>query len=240
MSSRHWPRTEPLGLRFRGDDGPVAVLSRNDLAEYLPLLAKGALVTVEVFVCALVVATLLGMVWALMRVSRVRALSRFSKALINIIRGIPILVQLFYIYFVFPEIGIQLSAFEAGVIGLGFAYSCYMAEVFRAGIEAVDPGQVEAAQSLGMSRVLILWRVVLPQAFKIALPPYGNTCIMLLKDTSQTSIITVAELSFQGRLIASSTFKNTEIFTLVAVWYLAMCVPLILLVGRLEKKFGRK
>ena len=216
------------------------MLSRNDLAEYLPLLAKGALVTVEVFACALVVATLLGMVWALMRVSRVRALSRFSRALINIIRGIPILVQLFYIYFVFPEIGIQLSAFEAGVIGLGFAYSCYMAEVFRAGIEAVDPGQVEAAQSLGMSRVLILWRVVLPQAFKISLPPYGNTCIMLLKDTSQTSIITVAELSFQGRLIASSTFKNTEIFTLVAVWYLAMCVPLILLVGRLEKKFGRK
>jgi polar amino acid transport system permease protein len=216
------------------------VLSRNDLAEYLPLLAKGALVTVEVFVCALVVATLLGLVWALMRVSRVRALSGFSKVLINAVRGIPILVQLFYIYFVFPEIGIQLSAFEAGVIGLGFAYSCYMAEVFRAGIEAVDPGQVEAAQSLGMGRALILWRVVLPQAFKISLPPYGNTCIMLLKDTSQTSIITVAELSFQGRLIASSTFKNTEIFTLVAVWYLAMCVPLILLVGRLEKKFGRK
>jgi polar amino acid transport system permease protein len=216
------------------------VLSRNDLAEYLPLLAKGALVTVEVFLCALVVATLLGLVWALMRVSRVRALSRFSKVLINAIRGIPILVQLFYIYFVFPEIGIQLSAFEAGVIGLGFAYSCYMAEVFRAGIEAVDPGQLEAAQSLGMRRALILWRVVLPQAFKIALPPYGNTCIMLLKDTSQTSIITVAELSFQGKLIASSTFKNTEIFTLVAVWYLAMCVPLIILVGRLEKKFGRK
>ena len=216
------------------------MLSRNEVAEYLPLLAQGALVTVEVFACALVVATLLGLVWALMRVSSVRIFSGFSKALINVIRGIPILVQLFYIYFVFPEIGIQLSAFEAGVIGLGFAYSCYLAEVFRSGIEAVDPGQVEAAQSLGMGRALILWRVVLPQAFKIALPPYGNTCIMLLKDTSQASIITVAELSFQGKLIASSTFKNTEIFTLVAVWYLAMCVPLILLVGQLEKKFGRK
>jgi polar amino acid transport system permease protein len=216
------------------------VLSRNEVAEYLPLLAQGALVTVEVFACALVVATLLGLIWALMRVSSVRVLSGFSRALINVIRGIPILVQLFYIYFVFPEIGIQLSAFQAGVIGLGFAYSCYLAEVFRSGIEAVDPGQVEAAQSLGMSRALILWRVVLPQAFKIALPPYGNTCIMLLKDTSQASIITVAELSFQGKLIASSTFKNTEIFTLVAVWYLAMCVPLILLVGQLEKKFGRK
>ena len=216
------------------------MFSRNDLAEYLPLLAAGALVTVQVFAFALVVATLLGLVWALMRVSKVRELSGFSKALINIIRGIPILVQLFYIYFVFPEIGIQLSAFQAGVIGLGFAYSCYLAEVFRSGIEAVDPGQVEAAQSLGMGRALILWRVVLPQAFKIALPPYGNTCIMLLKDTSQASIITVAELSFEGKLIASSTFKNTEIFTLVAIWYLAMCVPLILLVGQLEKKFGRK
>jgi len=216
------------------------VISRADLAEYLPLLGKGALITVEVFVCSLAVATLLGMVWALMRVSGVRSLMQFSKVLINVIRGIPILVQLFYIYFVFPEIGVQLSAFQAGVIGLGFAYSCYMAEVFRSGIEAVDPGQVEAAQSLGMRRALILWRVVLPQAFKISLPPYGNTCIMMLKDTSQTSIITVAELSFQGKLIASSTFKNTEIFTLVALWYLVMCVPLILIVGQLEKKFGRK
>ena len=216
------------------------MISRADLAEYLPLLGQGALITVEVFVCSLAVATLLGMVWALMRVSGVRSLMLFSKVLINVIRGIPILVQLFYIYFVFPEIGVQLSAFQAGVIGLGFAYSCYMAEVFRSGIEAVDPGQVEAAQSLGMRRALILWRVVLPQAFKISLPPYGNTCIMMLKDTSQTSIITVAELSFQGKLIASSTFKNTEIFTLVALWYLVMCVPLILIVGQLEKKFGRK
>jgi polar amino acid transport system permease protein len=216
------------------------VITRQDFAEYLPLLAQGALVTVEVFALALIVATLLGMVWALMRVSGVKALTVSSKLLINTIRGIPILVQLFYIYFVFPEIGIQLSAFEAGVIGLGFAYSCYMAEVFRSGIEAVDPGQVEAAESLGMSRALILWRVVLPQAFKISLPPYGNTCVMLLKDTSQASIITVAELSFQGKLIASSTFKNTEIFTLVAIWYLLMCIPLILIVGRLERKFGRK
>jgi polar amino acid transport system permease protein len=216
------------------------VFASKDLAEYLPLLAHGALITVEVFALALIVATALGLGWALMRVSQLRVLSGFSKALINTIRGIPILVQLFYIYFVFPDIGIQLSAFEAGVIGLGFAYSCYMAEVFRSGIEGVDPGQVEAAQSLGMSRVKILWRVVLPQSFKIALPPYGNTCVMLLKDTSQASIITVAELSFQGKLIASSTFKNTEVFTLVALMYLVMCFPLIIIVGRLEKRFGRQ
>jgi polar amino acid transport system permease protein len=114
-----------------------------------------------------------------------------------------------------------------------------MAEVFRGGIEAVDPGQVEAAKSLGMGRAMTLWRVVLPQAFKVALPPYGNTCIMLIKDTSQASIITVAELSFQSKVIAASTFKNAEVFTEVAVFYLILCIPLIMVVGRLEKRFGR-
>lgn len=218
----------------------MAAFELKDLIEFAPILAQGAVVTVEVFACALIVATLLGMVWALMRVSGIPVFAGFSKALINTIRGIPILVQLFFIYFVLPDIGIQLSAFQAGFIGLGFAYSCYMAEVFRGGIEAIDPGQVEAAKSLGMGRAMTLWRVVLPQAFKVALPPYGNTCIMLIKDTSQASIITVAELSFQSKVIAASTFKNAEVFTLVAVFYLLLCIPLIMIVGRLEKRFGRR
>jgi polar amino acid transport system permease protein len=217
----------------------MAAFEYKDLIEFSPILAQGALVTVQVFVCGLIVATMLGMIWALMRVSGIPILVVFSKALINTIRGIPILVQLFFIYFVLPDIGIQMSAFQAGFIGLGFAYSCYMAEVFRAGIEAIDPGQVEAAKSLGMGRAMTLWRVVLPQAFKVALPPYGNTCIMLIKDTSQASIITVTELSFQSKVIAASTFKNAEVFTLVAVFYLLLCIPLIMVVGRLEKKFGR-
>ena len=218
----------------------MVAFSVNDLVEFAPLLAQGAVITVEVFACGLLVATLLGLVWALMRVSGVPVLAGFSKGLINTIRGIPILVQLFFIYFVLPDVGIQLTAFQAGFIGLGFAYSCYMAEVFRGGIEAVDPGQIEAAKSLGMGQAMTLWRVVLPQAFKVALPPYGNTCIMLMKDTSQASIITVAELSFQSKIIAASTFKNAEVFTLVAVFYLCLCVPLILIVGRLEKRFGRR
>jgi len=218
----------------------VAAFALKDFVEFVPILAQGAVVTVEVFVCALVVATSLGLLWALLRVSGVPLLAGFSKGLINTVRGIPILVQLFYIYFVLPDIGIQVNAFQAGFIGLGFAYSCYMAEVFRAGIEAVDAGQVEAAKSLGMGRAMTMWRVVLPQAFKVALPPYGNTCIMLIKDTSQASIITVAELSFQSKVIAASTFKNAEVFTMVAVFYLLLCIPLILIVGRLEKKFGRK
>lgn len=218
----------------------MVAFSLNDLVEFAPLLAQGAVITVQIFACGLLVATLLGLIWALMRVSGVALLATFSKGLINTIRGIPILVQLFFIYFVLPDLGIQLTAFEAGFIGLGFAYSCYMAEVFRGGIEAIDPGQIEAAKSLGMGQAMTLWRVVLPQAFKVALPPYGNTCIMLMKDTSQASIITVAELSFQSKIIAASTFKNAEVFTLVAVFYLLLCVPLILIVGRLEKRFGRR
>ncbi len=218
----------------------MTVFAWQDIVEFTPLLAEGAVVTVEVFAGALVVATLLGLLWALMRVSGIPLIAAFAKGLINIIRGIPILVQLFYIYFVLPELGIELNAMQAGIFGLGFAYSCYMAEVFRGGIEAIDPGQSEAAKSLGMSRLKTMVRVVLPQAFKVALPPYGNTCIMLIKDTSQASIITVAELTFQSKLIASSTFKNAEVFTLVTVFYLALCLPLIFVVGRLEKRMGRR
>ncbi|MGH9318449.1 MAG: amino acid ABC transporter permease [Vicinamibacteria bacterium] len=212
----------------------------SDARQFLPLLLQGAVFTVLLTIGSLALSTVLGLFWAILRVSRVPWLTHISKGAVNTIRGIPILVQLFYIYFVLPDLGIELTAFQAGVIGLGVAYSAYQAENFRAGIEAVDPGQIEAAQSLGMPWGLILRRVVLPQAFRIALPPYGNTMIMMLKDSSQASVITVAELTQQGRLIASSTFKNTEVFTLVALLYLSMSLPLILLAGRLERKFGRK
>ena len=114
------------------------------------------------------------------------------------IRGIPILVLLFYIYFVMPELGVTLSAVQAGILGLGIAYSAYQAENFRAGIEAIDHGQIEAAQSLGMGWGMMMRRVVLPQAVRIVLPPYGNTMVMMLKDSSQASTITVAELTLQG------------------------------------------
>jgi polar amino acid transport system permease protein len=176
------------------------------------------------------------MVWALMRVSRLTALQRLSAAIVNGIRGIPILVQLFYIYFVMPELGLTLSALQAAIIGLGIAYSAYQAENFRAGIEAIDKGQVEASESLGMSWPLMMRRVILPQAVKIILPPYGNIMIMMLKDSSQASTITVAELTMQGQLVASSTFKYTSVLTMVAILYLVMSVPLILFVGWLERR----
>ena len=212
----------------------------KDTAEFTPILLEGAGITVLVTIGALLLSTILGLVWALMRTSHFKVLSRISATIVNIIRGIPILVQLFYIYFVLPEIGIQFNALQAGIIGLGIAYSAYMAEVFRAGIEAIDVGQIEAAQSVGMTRRLVMTRVILPQAFQIALPPYGNNLIMLLKDSSQTSAITVAELSLASKLIAASTFKNMTVFTLGAIAYLVMSLPLIFLVSKLEKRFSKK
>jgi polar amino acid transport system permease protein len=208
--------------------------------EYLPILLLGVKLTVLVTIGSLVVSTALGLIWALMRVSGVRLLSGAARIIINVIRGIPIIVQLFYIYFVLPDFGITLSALQAAIIGLGIAYSAYQAENFRAGIEAIDPGQTEAAQSIGMGWVLMMRRVILPQAVRIVLPPYGNTMIMMLKDSSQASTITVAELALQGKLIASATFQNSTVFTLVALLYLTMSMPLIVLVGRLEQRFGRK
>jgi polar amino acid transport system permease protein len=210
--------------------------------DFLPILLQGAVVTVQVTVLALVLSSVLGLALALMKLSPVRALAWTGTVIVNVIRGLPIIVQLFYIYFVLPEFGIQLSAFQAGVIGLGIAYSAYQAENFRAGIEAVDPGQREAAQAMGMRSALIMRRVILPQAFRIALPPYGNTLVMMLKDSSLVSTITVAEMTRAGQLIASSTFQNMTVYTLVALLYLLMSLPLVYGLRRLERRFaaGRK
>ena len=206
--------------------------------EFLPILLQGAVVTVQVTALSFLLSSAIGLVLALGKLLPVRAVSWAASTVVNVIRGLPIIVQLFYIYFVLPEVGIQLTAFQAGVIGLGIAYSAYQAENFRAGIEAVDPGQREAALAMGMRPALLMRRVVLPQAFRIALPPYGNTLVMMLKDSSLVSTITVAEMTRQGQLIAASTFQNMTVYTLVALLYLAMSLPLVWGLRRLEKRFG--
>lgn len=209
-----------------------------DAQEFLPILFQGVVLTVIVTIGSLVLSTVLGLVWALMRVSGLVVLDKGATIFVNFIRGVPIIVQLFYIYFVLPDMGISLTALQAAIIGLGIAYSAYHSENFRAGIEAIDHGQIEAAQSIGMGWWMIMRRVILPQAIRIILPPYGNIMIMMLKDSSQASTITVAELAMQGKLIASSTFKNTSVFTMVAIMYLCMSLPLMGLVSWMEKRFS--
>jgi polar amino acid transport system permease protein len=210
-----------------------------DSLEYLPILFEGVRLTIVVTLGSLALSTVLGLVWVMMRVSGIAWLAWVSATLINLIRGIPIIVILFYIYFVMPDAGLSLTAVQSAIIGLGIAYSAYQAENFRAAIESIDHGQREAAASIGMGWFMTMRRVILPQAMRVALPGFGNVCIMMLKDSSQASTITVAELALEGKLIASSTFRNTTVFTLVALLYLCMSLPLILLVRRLEKRAHR-
>jgi len=212
----------------------------DDLKEFFPLLLRGLGTTVAITFCALILSVALGFVWAWMGISQIAVLRWISRIVINTVRGIPIIVQLFYVYFVLPEWGITLTAFAAGVAALGLAYSVYQAENFRAGFQSVDHSLIEAAHSLGMPEGLILRRVLLPLAVRVILPPFGNTSIMLLKDSSIASTITVTELTRAGQLLAISTFKNMEVYTLVAALYLAMSLPLSFLTRGLERRFARR
>ena len=211
----------------------------SDVVEFVPILLKGAGISVFITISCLLLSTALGLVWALLKMSRFAAVRRAVATLINVVRGLPMIVLLFYIYFVFPDIHLRLDALEASIVGLAFGYSTYVAEIIRSGIESVDPGQYEAAQSLGMGKVKTMTRVILPQAIKVALPPYSNTLVSMLKDSSLASTITVAEMTREGSLIAAATFQNLTVYTLVAICYLALSLPLMGLTRHLERRFGK-
>lgn len=189
---------------------------------FLPRLLDGAIVTVELSIVSMVIATVLGLLIALGRMSNSRVLRMALDTYVEIFRGIPLIVQLLVIYFSLPNIGVSLPAFWAGVLGLSLNLAAYMSEMFRASISSIDPGQREAGISIGMSKPTIYRRVILPQAFRVALPTMGGYFIALLKDCSLVSFIAVNELLRQGSMIIASTFKSMEIYVLVAIIYFAM------------------
>ena len=211
----------------------------RDARDFLPFLLKGVKLTIALTICALLCSLVLGFIWNLMESSSIAPLRWISRFLITITRGIPIIVQLFYVYFVLPDMGIQLNGFSAGVVGLSFAYSVYQAEIFRSGFNSIDRSLIETADSLGMRPSVILRRIKLPLAFRVMLPPLGNTSIMLLKDSSIASTITVVELTGRGQMLAVSTFRNSVVYTLVAVLYLAMSLPLTFVGRYFERRLKR-
>jgi len=177
-----------------------------------------------------------GLIIALMRISHSRALRIISTVYVEVIRGTPCLLQLFYIYFVLPAFGIRLDPFPAGVAGLSVNYSAYLSEVYRAGIIAVPHGQIEASHALGMSRALMMRLIILPQAIRVVVPPLGNYFISLFKDTSLVSIVTVKELMFTGQIIAATNFQYFTIFTIIGIIYFSLSYPSSLFVGYLERR----
>ncbi|MBE9079192.1 amino acid ABC transporter permease [Romeria aff. gracilis LEGE 07310] len=202
----------------------------------LPLLTEGLWNTVRITVLAIVIGTLAGFLLGLMSVSRVKILEWVIAAYVDFVRGTPLLIQIFLVYFALPVIGIEVGEYWAGVLALSFNAAGFIAEVVRAGIGSIDVGQTEAAKSIGMTYRQILVHILLPQIYRPILPPLTNELITLVKGSALLSVISVYELTRAGQAVISQYFVPLEIYTLLALYYYV----LISLLTRLSRWLERK
>lgn len=206
------------------------------IVDSVPFLAKGAVYTVQVSVLAIVFGLVLGWALGLIAVSGVRSLRALAWAYVQFIRGTPLLVQIFLIYFGLPVLGINIPAFWSGVIALGLNSGGFQAEIVRAGIESIDRGQTEAARSIGMSAFQTLLLILVPQTIRRVIPPLTNELITLTKSSSLLSAIAVLELTHAGQAIIARTFAPFEIYAAVAVMYLILIAVLSRASALLERR----
>jgi ectoine/hydroxyectoine ABC transporter permease protein EhuD len=203
--------------------------------EALPALLEGLKITVELTFIVIAISLVLGVFVALARMSQHRVLRAVTGVYVDFMRATPLLLQLIYIYFVLPTVGIRLEPFVAAVVGLSLNYTAYLSEVYRSGIQAIPRGQLDAAAALGMRPSLTMRRIVLPQAVRIVIPTLGNYFVALFKDTSLASALTLQELLFSGQIIISRTYDYFTIYTMVLFLYFLVCYPALLFVRYLEK-----
>jgi polar amino acid transport system permease protein len=208
----------------------------RDIILFLP---DGILRTFQVTVLSIFFSFFVGMITGIGRISRIPLINRLATVYVEVVRGIPLLVQIFYIYYALGKI-VKVPDIAAAVIGMTVCYGAYIGEIFRAGIQAVPKGQMEAALAVGMSRGQAIRHVILPQTIRIVLPPIGNEFIALLKDSSLVSIIAVADLFRRGKEYASKTFSYFETFTVVALVYLVLTLFFSRLVGIMEERLHRR
>ncbi len=206
--------------------------ARNAL---LPL-SLGLLMTILLTIICGATSLVAGVFVALGKMSKIRILRLFVSGYVTLIRATPLLVQLIFIYYAFPFIGIRLNAFLAAYIGLSLNVTAYLSEVYRGGIQAVAKGQSDAAAAIGMTPAVSMRRVIFPQAFRTLIPTLGNYMVSLFKDTSLASAVTIQELMFKGQIVAAGTYDYMTIYTLVFVFYFMVGWPAIRLVTMLEKR----
>ena len=203
----------------------------------LPLLLMGAAVTIEITAVSVAVGFLIGLVVGVARISQVKILRILAAVYADCIRGTPLLVQIFLIYFALPMVtGHRIEPFAAAVMACGINSGAYVSEIFRAGIQSIDPGQMEAGRSLGLSWGQTMVYVILPQAVRNILPPLGNEFIAMLKDSSLVSVTGFEELTRRGQLIIAQTYGSFEIWLTVAALYLMMTLAISRLVAFLERR----
>ncbi|MCM3153743.1 MULTISPECIES: amino acid ABC transporter permease [Priestia] len=208
----------------------------SNAREFAPRFLEGTVITVELTIISLILSLIIGLAVALGKITPNKFINKVCGIYISIVRGTPLLVQMMYVYFVFPDLGLSLSAFQAAIVALSINESAYLAETFRAGIKSIPKGQMEAAKAIGMNYSLSMRRIILPQAIKNVIPAIGNSAIVLIKNSSLAAVITVTELMHEGNLLASSTYQNIQIFTMIGIIYWALHYPLAILVDYLEKR----
>lgn len=211
--------------------------------EILPTLGSALIITVQATLLGMLLAVTLGLVLALLRRARLKIISAPAALFIEFVRSTPLLVQMYFLFYVLPVTGVQMSPLTTGILALGVHYAAYCAEVYRAGIEAVPRGQVEAATALNMSSWRTATSVVLPQAIPPVVPALGNYLVAMFKDTPLLSAITVVELLQTSKMIGSATFRYTEPLTLVGILFLLLSLIAAYGVRRLEvglQRFGGK
>ncbi|MFF8383222.1 ectoine/hydroxyectoine ABC transporter permease subunit EhuD [Streptomyces kanasensis] len=206
------------------------------VADFMPRFADGLLVTLQVLVLGSLIAFSLGLVWAAGLRSRKRLVRWPVTAVTEFVRTTPLLVQLFFLFFVLPEAGVRFSAFVTGTLAIGLHYSTYTAQVYRAGIDAVPAGQWEAATALSLPAHRTWFAVILPQALRRVTPALGNYVVAMLKDTPLLAAIGVLEMLQQARLESAGTFQYTEPLTVVGVAFVLVAYPASLLVRALERR----
>jgi His/Glu/Gln/Arg/opine family amino acid ABC transporter permease subunit len=204
-----------------------------------PLLRDATWVSIQLFFFSLIFATVLGLLLALMRMSAAAPLRWVSAIYVWIFRGLPALVILFFAFFWLGR-NLNLTTFEAAVLGLGVSAAAYKAEIIRAGLLAVDMGQYEAAEALGFTKTHAMRRIILPQGIRVMIPTYMSNATLLFKTTSLAAVIGLTELTGKSRQLANSTFKPIEILTAAGVIYLALTSILIISQGLLERRFKLK
>lgn len=204
----------------------------------LPLLLLGAGVTVNITVLSVALGVVIGLLVGIARISSFRLIRFLAAVYVDFFRGTPLLVQIFLIYFAVPVItGQRMDPFVAAISACGINSGAYVAEIFRAGIQSIDAGQMEAGRSLGMTWGQTMRYIIIPQAFKRVIPPLGNEFIALLKDSSLVSVIGFEELTRRGQLIIARTYGSLEIWFSVAIIYLVMTLSISRFVAYLEKRY---
>ncbi|MGE5311773.1 MAG: amino acid ABC transporter permease [Nitrospirota bacterium] len=206
------------------------------LLESIPFFLKGLWMTVAVSGLSLVVGTIIGFFWGIIRVSRMRFLPTIVGAWVDVIRGTPFLVQIFIVFFILPELGIHLEAFPAAVIALTNLAACFICEIVAGGILAVPHGQKEAATASGLSGFYQMTHVILPQAMRIILPPLVGQYVLLIKDSSVVSAIGVTDVTRAGWLTVQRIPEGLMVFGLVGILYFVICYPLIRVSNTLERR----